>query len=64
MYEHLSKIYRKCSFGLRSGVEDVVLDLHNFHPHQCKVDVGGVLLDETTPIRIEMFPHGIKVNGQ
>jgi hypothetical protein len=32
-----------------------------FNDHLCPVDVGIVILEETTPIRIEMLHHRLKV---
>lgn len=38
--------------------------INPFSEPLCPVDGGGVILDETTPIRIEMFPQNIKLIRQ
>lgn len=48
---------RRCAVGLWSGDCEWNMILHRFHP----VDGDRVIQDKTTPIRIEMFHHRIKV---
>ena len=38
--------------------------IKQFSDHSCPVAGGIVILDETTPIRIELFPHRLKVISQ